>query len=187
LRTTRKTKVRETCPRCGELIQEQTEERWTDANAKSIEDVSAVSAWLSGESKELHFTTQEVRDKEWQGRVIWALSGGLPAGCPENCGAEVVYEADSPRIVSVRLTNIEPGQINAKSTNVLSRVFRDHGLQPYGENISLSGIAGSELKSKWGPELYLNTYTLPPGLLRHVLARLSSAMRDATTMRERKQ
>ena len=185
-RTTIETKVKECCPKCGAIIREGGGTSLNDANATTTEDISSISAWLSEEGKSNGLLATQIRDKEGLGQFKWTISNGLSPGCPENWEAELIYETSSPRKLSVRITTTEAGLVDARLKQITLDVFGDHALQPHAENIHCGGSAGPEQKMKWGPEVCLKTFPLSAGLLRPVLARLTSAMRDAITTRDRK-
>jgi hypothetical protein len=175
--------VKETCPRCGTIIREGDSFRYENTDKIVAEDVDAIDTWLVAEKPGLGFEYQQIRDREAQGEYLWQAEGAPLAGSPDNWRIEVFYTTKSPGIMAVRVTATEAAYLDDDVTRPLMGVFLGHGLQPHGSRSSGAGLGGQHEVTHWGGQQYLNTNTLAAGLLRPVLGRLLTAMRDALALR----
>jgi hypothetical protein len=177
--------VKESCPRCGITLNEGDAFHYENTDAIIAEDVDGIATWLASEKPVLGFDYEQIRDREAQGEYRWQATGAPLAGCPDNWVIEVFYTSRSPGTMAVRVTAVEPEEMDDEIFQPLIPVWHDHGLQAHGNRTSGIGLSGSHVETRWGGQQYLNTQFLAVGLLKPVLKRLLGAMRDALTMRNR--
>lgn len=175
--------VTESCPHCGTVVRQGDAFRWENVEARTAEDVDAVGSWLSEECQQLRQNVQAIRDREASGEYVWRVMGDLLSGCPENWVIEVTYSTRAPGIIAVQIMAAEAELLDDGLLRSFIGVFLDHALQPHGSRQQSSGIAGSQQVTQWGARQYLGTDPLAQGLLRPVVIRLVTAMRDAITTR----
>lgn len=179
--------VTEICPHCRSVVRQGDAFRYENVQARTMEDVSGIDSWLADECQQLQQTCEPIRDGEASGEYRWRITGNLLSGCPEKWSIEAIYTTRAPDILAVRIVAVEPLLLADNLLQSFRQVFQDHGLQPHGSRNQSEGITGSGQETRWGVQQHLCIGPLSKGLLRPVVVRLLTAMRDAMTTRGRQQ
>jgi hypothetical protein len=169
------------------MIRQRDGFHFENVDLRVTQDVSSVDNWLASECQQLRQSYETSRNREGHGEYLWRITGNLLADCPDNWILEVLHNTRNPDIVVVRVVAVESTHFTDQESDMLRRVFHDHGLQPHGSRRTSTGIAGSSFETRWGAQQYLSIGPMCDGLLRPVVVRLLNAMRDAVTNRAHQQ